>query len=107
MRIEAIAASNVAVLIMVSALGIGWQAGLHFTVQHELPPVWTFWVAAINAVIKESLYWYKIRVAKRVGSSALIANTWVHPSVALFSQAIMVDLESVRWGVPSYFSPLQ
>jgi cation diffusion facilitator family transporter len=102
MRIEAIAGSNVAVLIMVSALGIGWQALIHFTVQHELPPVWTFWVAAGNAAIKESLYWYKIRVGKRTGSSALIANAWDHRSDALCALAVMAGLGIVRWGGPDW-----
>src|SRR6188472_2920284 len=46
-RAEAIAGSTVAVLIMVSALGIGWEAIQRLTLQHSLPEAWTLWIAGI------------------------------------------------------------
>jgi cation diffusion facilitator family transporter len=97
-RAEAIAASNVALLIIMSALVVGWEAIRRITVQHGLPPLWTLWIAAGNVIIKESLYRYKLVVGRRTGSSALIANAWDHRSDALCSLAVMVGLAMVRWG---------
>jgi cation diffusion facilitator family transporter len=99
-RAEAIAASNVALLIMLSALWIGWEAIQRFTTSHGQPPVWTLWIAAGNVVIKEALYRYKVRVGRRIGSAAIIANAWDHRSDALCSLAVLAGLAVVRWGGP-------
>lgn len=40
-RAEGIAASNVALLVIISALLVGWEAIHRITIQHEIPPVWT------------------------------------------------------------------
>jgi cation diffusion facilitator family transporter len=101
-RAEAIAATNVAVLIILSALAIGWEAMLRLPVPHELPPAWTLWIAAANVVIKEGLYRYKTRVGRRTGSAALIANAWDHRSDAFCSLAVLAGLAIVRWGGPDY-----
>lgn len=101
-RAEAIAASNVALVIILSALMIAWEAGRRFTAEHHAPPRWTLWVAAINVVIKEGLYRYKMAVGKRTGSAALIANAWDHRSDGLCSLAVLVGLGLVIWGGPAF-----
>jgi cation diffusion facilitator family transporter len=97
-RAEAIAASTVAVLIMVSALGIGWEAIQRLSADHSLPETWTLWIAGGNVAIKEWLYRYKVRVGKRTGSRAMIANAWDHRSDAFCALAVLVGLALVRWG---------
>jgi cation diffusion facilitator family transporter len=101
-RAEAIAASNLAVLIILTALWIGWEAIQRIGVLHEIPPVWTLWIAAVNVVIKESLYRYNVRVGRRTRSSAIIANAWDHRSDALCSLAVLIGLAIVRWAGPGY-----
>lgn len=101
-RAEAIAGSNVAVIVMVSALIVGWQAIERLGVRHPLPPAWTLWIAGANAVIKEVLYQYKIRVGRRTGSTLLIANAWDHRADAFCSLAVLVGLALVRWGGPAW-----
>ena len=101
-RAEAVAASNVALLIIISALIVGWQAITRLTVKHDLPPVWTLWIAAVNVIIKEGLYRYKSRVGRRIGSAAITANAWDHRSDALCSLAVFVGLAIVRWSGPEY-----
>ena len=91
-RAEAVAASNVAVLIIISALVVGWQAITRVTIKHDLPPLWTLWIAGANVFIKEGLYRYKLRVGKRIGSAAIIANAWDHRSDALCSLAVLIGL---------------
>ncbi len=97
-RAEAVAATNVALLIIVSALLVAWQAVVRLPEFHPLPPVWTLWIAAANVLIKEGLFHYKVRLGRRIGSSALVANAWDHRSDALCSLAVLAGLGAVRWG---------
>lgn len=92
-RAEAIAGSNVAVLILVSAALVAWQAALSLARGGApAPEFWTIWIAGGNVVLKEALYQYKIRVGKRLGSASLIANAWDHRSDALSALAVLVGL---------------
>ncbi len=99
-RAEAIAASNVALLIVLSAILLGWEALQRLSQVHAPPPAWTLWIAGLNAVIKEALYRYKRGVALRTGSMSLVANAWDHRSDALCSLAVLIGLSVVRWGGP-------
>ncbi|CAN5653168.1 cation diffusion facilitator family transporter [soil metagenome] len=101
-RAEAIAGSNVAVLLIVSAILIGWEALRRLPLQHPVPPFGTLWIAGANVVIKESLYHYKIRVGHRLGSSSLIANAWDHRADALSALAVLIGLLLVRVGGPAW-----
>lgn len=101
-RAEAIAASNVALLIILSALFVGWEAVKRISVQHDVPPIWTLWIAGANVLIKEGLYRYKVRVGRRTGSGAVTANAWDHRSDALCSFAVLIGLGIVRWAGPNY-----
>ncbi len=101
-RAEAIAASNVALLIMLSALAVGWEAIHRIWDVHGLPPTWTLWIAGTNVVIKEALYRYNVGVGKRTGSQAIVANAWDHRSDALCSLAVLIGLGVVRSGGPSF-----
>ncbi|MGC8640975.1 MAG: cation diffusion facilitator family transporter [Isosphaeraceae bacterium] len=104
-RAEAIAGSNVAVLVIVSAMLVGWGAitgGAGHT--HGMPPYWTLAIAGVNVIIKVALYQYKIRLGRRAGSSALIANAWDHRADALSALAVFVGLLLVRLGGPRFLA---
>ncbi|TWT30437.1 putative cation efflux system protein/MT2084 [Posidoniimonas corsicana] len=97
-RAEGIAASSVALLLVVSAVLLGWEAVRRLGVQHGYPPMWTLWIAGANLVIKESLYHYKVQVGRRTGSAAIIANAWDHRADALCALAVLVGLAAIRLG---------
>ncbi len=101
-RAEGIAATNVALIVVISAVFVGWEAIQRVTVQHEIPPVWTLWIAGANLLIKEGLYRYKMKVGRRTGSSAIIANAWDHRSDALCSLAVLIGLGTIRLGGRGY-----
>jgi cation diffusion facilitator family transporter len=102
-RAEAIAGLVVAVLIVLSALVIGWEAINRLAATHEeVPPTWTLWIASVNVVLKEALYRNKIRVGKRTGSQAIIATAWDHRTDALSALAVLFALAVGRWGGPGY-----
>ncbi len=101
-RAEAIAGSNIAILVGVSALLVGLEAirGVSHH-PHEIPPVWTLAIAGANVLIKEALYQYQTRLGRRAGSSAIIANAWDHRADALSALAVLASLAIVRLGGPS------
>ena len=101
-RAEGIAATNVALIVIISALLVGREAIERFNTGHGIPPVWTLWIAGANIVIKEGLYQYKMRVGKRTGSAAIIANAWDHRSDALCALAVLIGLAIVRIGGPRF-----
>jgi cation diffusion facilitator family transporter len=97
-RAEAIAGLSVAILIAVSALMVGWEAVQRLNISHDVPPIWTLWIAGINVVLKEILYWVNIIVGRRTGSRAVMAGAWDHRSDALCSLAVLAGIALVRWG---------
>ena len=102
-RAEAIAGSNVAVLVIASALLVAWNTIRSFPPEVEAaPPWWTLLIAGGNVAVKEALYHYKIRLGRRLGSSALIANAWDHRSDALSALAVLISLAMVRILGPRY-----
>ena len=101
-RAEAIAGSNVALLVIVSALLVGWEAIQRINVHHQLPAVWTLWIAGGNALIKEGLYRFNLRVGRRTQSSVVVAGAWDHRSDAFCSLAVLIGLALVRWGGPAW-----
>jgi cation diffusion facilitator family transporter len=101
-RADAIGGSNVAVLVIVSALFVGWEAVQRIGTPHEVPPVWTLWIAAGNVVIKEGLFRYKRGVSRRTGSLSIEANAWDHRSDAFCSLAVLAGLAGVWAGGPAW-----
>lgn len=101
-RAEGIAASNVALVIIISAVFVGWEAIRRINISHDVPPMWTLWIAAANIVIKEALYHYKVRVGRRTGSAAMMANAWDHRSDALCALAVLIGLAAIHVGGQDY-----
>lgn len=101
-RAEGIAATNVALLMILSALVVGREAIQRFDLENEIPAAWTLWIAGANILIKEGLFQYKMGVGRRTGSAAIIANAWDHRSDALCSLAVLIGLALVRFGGPAF-----
>ncbi len=102
-RAEAIAASNLALIIIISALAIGWKTLTNFTTpMPQVPPLWALALAGFNVVIKEGLYQYKSRVGQRIGSMAVVANAWDHRADASCALVVLIGLAASRWGGPQW-----
>ncbi len=97
-RVESIVATNVALLIIVSAVWVGFEAVTRITQSHPPPALWALIVAAINVVIKESVYHYKKSVGLATGSIAVMAAAWDHRADALCSLAVLIGLSIVAIG---------
>jgi cation diffusion facilitator family transporter len=101
-RAEAVAGSNVALLLLLSALWVIWEALHTLAGPVEEPATYTLWIAAASAVLQEGLYHYNSRVAHRTGSTALSATAWDQRLDAFTSLAVLVGIGLARWGGPGW-----
>ncbi len=101
-RAEAVAGSNVALLLVLSGVGIAWEALLTLGEPSPPPEAYTLAIAAASVVIKEWLYRYESRVARATGSGAVRAAAWDHRLDAIGSLAVLVGLALAYWGGPAW-----
>jgi cation diffusion facilitator family transporter len=85
-RIETLISFFIGIALSVVALGITWNAFNSILSGQSVVPGWpAFFAALLSIGLKEWLFRWTIRVGRRVGSTALIANAWHHRSDALSS----------------------
>jgi cation diffusion facilitator family transporter len=82
-KIETLAAIGVGILLFIAALKIGYDAAMAiYRGDISAPQRFTIIIAALSIVAKEALYQVSVRIGRRIGSEALIANAWHHRSDA-------------------------
>jgi cation diffusion facilitator family transporter len=101
-RSEAVVGSNVAVLLMVSALAIVWKSLTTLKEPSPQPEFFALWIAGASVVLNEGLYRYNHRVARKTGSSALQATAWDQRLDAFTSLAVLVALALMQFGGPRF-----
>ncbi len=101
-RAEAVAGSNVALLLILSALLVGWESLRTLAEPSPQPHSYTLIIAACSAVINESLFRHQARVAQRTGSRAVLAAAWDQRMDALGSLAVLMGLALAYWGGPTW-----
>ena len=102
MRAEAVAGSNVALLLILSALGVGWEALHTLAEPAETPAGFTLAIAAVSALLNEGLYQYSSRIARRTGSRAVLAAAWDKRLDALGSLVVLAGVALVRYAGPDW-----
>lgn len=101
-RAEAAAGLSVALLLVVSALWVVWEAITQFNSSYQELATYTLWIAGVSAVVKEALYHYSIRVAAQTRSSVIQATAWDHRLDAFTSMAVLGALALVKWAGPQW-----
>ncbi|QDT02653.1 Ferrous-iron efflux pump FieF [Rubripirellula lacrimiformis] len=96
-KAESIAGLCVALLVTFSAGLLGLETLKRFGGELRVPSAAAGVIAAICALVKEVIYRYTQRVAKRLDSSALRAAAWDHRSDAWASAAVAVSLFSAPY----------
>ena len=101
-RFECVAAIVLAAVLAVTGLLIGWRA-VQSVISGEgaksAPGLLALVAAAVSIAVKEAMYWYTRAYAKRLRSTALMANAWHHRSDALSSVGALVGIAGARLGV--------
>jgi cation diffusion facilitator family transporter len=75
-RLEAVAGALVAVLLMLLAAGIAWEAIATLSETRHIPHTFTLVISIAAALFQEGLYRYPSLVANESGSGALMATAW-------------------------------
>lgn len=101
-RLENVAGLCVSILMLGLALGIVWEAIRSVPSEHPSPHGYTLAIAAFGAFFQEGLFHYARGVARRTGSSALLATAWDYRLDALGSLVVLAGVALARWGGPSW-----
>lgn len=103
-RMECVAAILLAIVLFMTGLGIGASAlqdilrGDYESL--EVPGVLALIAAIVSILAKESMYWYTRHYAKKIDSSALMADAWHHRSDAFSSIGALIGIAGSRMGYP-------
>ena len=103
-RLECVAALLLAFVLFITGLGIGYDA-LKNIIQGnyshlQVPSILALGVAIISILTKEGMYWYTRYHAKKMDSSALMADAWHHRSDAFSSIGALIGILGARLGYP-------
>jgi len=106
-RIETAFTMGLAVIIMLAALGIMIDAGMHLLAMTpmEKPTGSVLLVAAISVIANESLYRYSTIIATKINSNLIRANAWHHRSDALSSIVVFIGVGGSMLGY-EFLNPL-
>jgi cation diffusion facilitator family transporter len=100
-KAEIIAAKIVALILIITALGMGWAAMLVIRqADLNIPGVQAVWAAILSLIIKEAMFQYTLRVGEFIKSHAIIADAWHHRSDALSSIAALIGIVGAIYGFP-------
>lgn len=103
-RLECVAAIVLATILAATGLGIGASAvrkiaGGNMEVL-AVPGLLALVAAFVSILVKEGMYQYTKGCAKRIDSSALMADAWHHRSDALSSVGALIGIAGARLGFP-------
>lgn len=103
-RLECVASIILSVMLAAVGLGIGWKGiqNICYAGEKELktPGMLALIAAIVSIVAKELMYQYTKAVAKKIKSSALMADAWHHRSDALSSVGALIGIAGARLGFP-------
>lgn len=103
-RLECVAAIVLSIVLLYTGIKIGSQAvkdiigGDYQNLQK--PGMLALVAAVVSIVTKEIMYWYTRHYAKKIDSSALMADAWHHRSDALSSVGAFIGILGARMGYP-------
>lgn len=103
-RLECVAAIILSVVLFITGVGIGLDAlkkilsGNYSSMQ--VPGMLALAAAVLSIVSKEAMYWYTRYYAKKMDSSALMADAWHHRSDAFSSIGALIGIGGARLGFP-------
>lgn len=103
-RLECVAAILLAVVLFATGTGIG-ISGINKIVaktagKAEIPGMIALIAAFVSIAVKEGMFWYTRNAAKKINSSALMADAWHHRSDALSSIGALIGIGGARMGFP-------
>lgn len=103
-RMECVAAIVLAVVLLITGLMIGYKGIMKISSAQDgaiqVPGLLALAAAVISIAVKEGMYRYTIRAARKIDSEALRADAWHHRSDALSSIGALIGIGGARLGFP-------
>lgn len=103
-RLECVAAIVLSMVLFITGFGIGAAALKNITSGDYnnivVPGILALVAAIVSIVSKEAMYWYTRYNAKRIDSSALMADAWHDRSDAFSSIGALIGIAGARLGFP-------
>lgn len=105
-RIETAATLLLALLLILTGLGIAWDSFQHI-LSHTItiPNYLAVPIAVVSVIVNELLFYLTRRVGQRIQSSLIIANAWHHRSDAAASAIVLVGIIGSLFGY-TFLDPL-
>lgn len=106
-RLECVCALILSIMLFITGIIIGY-AGVIKIINNETiktPGLLALFAAILSIIVKEGMYQYTIRVAKKINSGSLKADAWHHRSDALSSIGSLVGILGSRLGF-KLFDPI-
>lgn len=103
-RVESVFSILLAVMLFATGVGIGYHSVLKIIRGTEgglaAPGIIALIAAIVSIAVKEWMYHYTKRAAKKISSTALMADAWHHRSDALSSIGSFIGILGARLGFP-------
>jgi len=100
-KMEPVMAKILASILLITAVLIGFS-GIKSIINGTtvIPEKIAMYAAIISIIVKEWMYRYTVNGAKKIQSSALMADAWHHRSDAFSSIGTLVGIAGARMGYP-------
>lgn len=99
-KIEAEVAKLLAVLLLITGVGIGYTAiNTMIKGDYNTPGILAVIAAILSIIVKEWMYHYTVSAAKKINSTAMKADAWHHRSDALSSIGTLIGISGAIMGV--------
>ncbi|SDK22429.1 cation diffusion facilitator family transporter [Natronincola ferrireducens] len=100
-RAETITSKILAIILIVTALGIGYEAiKILRQASIAVPDSIAIYIALLSIFLKEGLFRYTFRIGKKINSSAVIADAWHNRTDAMSSIAALIGIGGALYGYP-------
>jgi len=100
-RAETITSKILAIILIITALGIGYSS---FTIllkpNVEPPESFAIYIVILSIIVKEAMYQYSYRIGNLIQSDAVIADAWHHRSDAFSSVGALIGVGGAILGYP-------
>ncbi|MCR5782127.1 MAG: cation diffusion facilitator family transporter [Clostridia bacterium] len=103
-RFECLASMILGLILCGTGIGIGISGAKTIIAGNydslTVPGTVALIAAAVSIAVKEAMFWYTRHYAKKIGSSAFMADAWHHRSDALSSVGSLVGIAFAKNGFP-------
>lgn len=104
-RIETIGTFALGIFLVFVGLGLGYEAAsglwIHGWKSEALKPeFYTIWIALISVIGNEALFFYTLKVGKKISSELLIANAYHSRGDSLTCVIVLIGLIGAQLGFP-------